>query len=124
MKFRQLPQFDKWLKNLGKAWTEKDMDLIAAICAKNVKYYETPFGKPYTSPAAVKKLWQEVPDNQKDIMFKYDILAVTITAGIAHWQAEYTRIKNNERVALDGVVYVEFNKEGLCTRLRKWLMVK
>lgn len=124
MKFRQLQQFDTWLKNLGKAWVEKDLQLIADICAKNVKYYETPFGKPYTNPVAVKKLWQEVPDNQKDIIFKYDILAVTVTAGIAHWQAEYTRIKNNERVVLDGVFYVELNKAGLCTKFRQWWVVK
>lgn len=78
MKFRQLTQFDKWLKNLGKAWMEKDLQLIADICAEDVEYYETPYSKPYTSPEAVKKLWQEVPDNQKDIKFKYDILAAII----------------------------------------------
>ena len=124
MKFRQLPQFDSWLKNLGKAWMEKDMDLIAAICAKNVKYYETPFGKPYTSPAAVKKLWQEVPNNQKDIKFKYDILAVTVTMGIVHWHAEYKRIKNNEKVILDGIFQVKLNHQGLCTEFHQLWVVK
>ena len=68
MKFTRLTQFDSWLKNLGKAWVEKDTQIIADICAQNVKYYETPFTKPYTSPKAVKKLWQEV-QTQKNIKF-------------------------------------------------------
>lgn len=103
---------------------EKDTQIIADICFDNVEYHETPFGKPYTSPAAVKKLWQEVPDNQKDIKFKYDIVAITVKAGVAHWQAEYTRIKNNEKVILDGIFFVELNKQGLCTKFRQWWVVK
>ncbi len=124
MKFTRLTQFDTWLKNLGKAWVEKDMDLIASICAKNVKYYETPFGKPYTSPAAVKKLWQEVPDNQKNIKFTYDIVSFSMTVNIAHWSAEYTRIKENSRVALDGIFIVKLDKTGECTEFRQWWVVK
>lgn len=124
MKFTRLTQFDTWLKNLGKAWVEKNPQIIADICAKNVVYHETPFTKPYKGPEAVKKLWQEVPDNQKDIKFKYDILAVTVTIGIAHWQAEYKRIKNNQKVVLDGIFQVKLNRQGLCTEFHQWWVVK
>lgn len=117
-------QFDYWLKQLGRAWVEKNPQLIADICAQNVKYHETPFTKPYTSPAAVKKLWQEVPDLQKDIKFKYEILVVSKKFGIAQWQAEFTRIKQNKKAILDGIFLVELNRQGLCTLFKMWWVVK
>jgi len=117
-------QFDSWLKQLGRAWVEKNPQIIADICAKNVVYHETPFTKPYTSPAAVKKLWQEVPETQKDIKFKYDILEVTKKFGIAHWQAEFTRIKENKKAILDGIFLVELNRQGLCTLFKMWWVAK
>ena len=125
MKFTRLTQFDNWLKNLGKAWVEKKPAIMAEICAPNVKYFETPFGKPYTSPAAVQKLWEHyVPNFQKDIKFNYEILSVTLTTGIAHWSVEYTRIKDNQKVILDGIFQVMLNREGLCTLFRMWCVAK
>lgn len=117
-------QFDRWLKQLGWAWMEKDPQIIADICAKNVIYHETPFTKPYTSPEAVKKLWQEVPETQKDVKFKHQILVVTKKFGIAQCRAEFTRIKQNQRVVLDAIFLVELNKHGLCTRFKWWWVVK
>jgi hypothetical protein len=117
-------QFDYWLKELGKAWVEKNPQIIADICAPNIKYYETPFTKPYTSPEAVKKLWVEVPQTQKDITFKHKILTLTKKFGMAQFQAEFTKIKQNQRVVLDAVCLVELNKRGLCTLFKWWWVVK
>lgn len=117
-------QFYQWLKKLGQSWVEKNPQIIADICAKNVVYHETPFTKPYKSPEAVKKLWQEVPDRQKNIKFNYKILTVTKKFGLAHWWAEYTRINNNEKVVLDGIFQVKLNRQGLCTLFRQWWVVK
>src|SRR3989304_5736502 len=112
MKFPQLIQFDTWLKQLGRAWVEKNPAIMAKICSPDVKYYETPFGKPYIGREAVVKLWQnDVPNSQKDITFNYEILSVTMTMGIAHWSAEYTRIKDNQKVILDGIFQVALNRQ-------------
>lgn len=125
MKFTRLTQFDAWLKNLGKAWVDKKPAIMAEICAPNVKYFETPFGKPYIGRDAVVKLWQnDVPGKQKDIKFRYGILSVTMTVNIAHWSAEYTRVKDNQRVILDGIFQVALNKEGQCTEFHMWWVVK
>jgi len=125
MKFTRLTQFDNWLKQLGKAWVEKKPEIMAEICAPNVKYYETPFGKPYIGREAVVKLWQnDVPGKHKDIKFKYDIVSFSMTVNIAHWSAEYTRIKDNQKVILDGIFQVALNKEGLCTEFHMWWVVK
>lgn len=118
-------QLDKWLKLLGKAWVEKKPEIMAEICDKNVKYFETPFGKPYTSPAEVVKLWQnDVPGQQKNIKFDYDILVVTQKVGIAHWRAGFTRVKDSSRVVLDGIFQVKLNRGGKCTEFRQWWVVK
>lgn len=117
-------QFDNWLKKLGRAWVEKNPQIIADICAKNVVYHETPFTKPYKSPEAVKKLWQEVPETQKDIKFDYLILVVTKKFGIAQWQAKFTRIKQNKKAVLDGIFLVKLNNQGLCTLFKMWWVAK
>ncbi len=117
-------QFDHWLKQLGRAWMEKNPQIIADICAKNVVYHETPFTKPYKSPEAVKKLWQEVPQTQKDIKFNYRILVVTKQFGLAQWSAEFTRKKENKKVVLDGIFLVQLNRQGLCTLFKQWWVVK
>lgn len=117
-------QFDQWLKQLGRAWVEKNPQIIADICAKNVVYHETPFSKPYTSPAAVKKLWQEVPETQKDIKFDYQILVVTKKFGYAHWSAKFNRIKENRKAILDGIFLVKLNRQGLCTLFKMWWVAK
>jgi len=125
MKFTRLTQFDTWLKQLGRAWVEKKPEIMGEICAANVKYYETPFGKPYIGSKAVVKLWQnDVPGKQKDIKFKYDIVSFSMTVNIAHWSAEYTRIKDNQRVILDGIFQVALNSEGLCTEFHMWWVIK
>ena len=117
-------QLDRWLTQMGKSWTERNPQIIADICAPNIKYYETPFTKPFTNPGAVKKLWQEVPETQKDIKFKHQILTMTKKLGVAQFRAEFTKTKQKQRVILDAVCLVELNKKGLCTLFKWWWVTK
>jgi len=36
------------------------------------------------------------------------------------WWSAYTRIRDGQRVRLDGVFLLEFDGDGRCTRLREW----
>lgn len=124
MKFIRLTQFDNWLKKLGKAWVEQKPEILGKICAKNVQYYESPFGKPLVGPTAVVRQWQNDVLGQKDIKFQYDIVSFSMTVNIAHWSAEFTRTEDNSRVALDGIFIVKLDKVGKCTEFRQWWVVK
>ncbi len=113
-------QFQKWLSGLKIAWEEKNPSLLKNILAKNVKYYEVPGEKPYTSIDSVIKLWQEVPATQNDIKFDYKIIDVNKNIGIAHWTASFVRINKNKRTHLNGIFVIKLIKEGLCTEFRQW----
>ncbi len=125
MKFVRLTQFDSWLKNLGRAWMEQKPEIMREICVEEVRYFESPFGKPLIGPAAVARQWQnDVVGKQKDIKFQYDIVSFSMTVNIAHWSAEFTRTKDNSRVALDGIFIVKLDKAGKCTEFRQWWVIK
>ncbi len=117
-------QFSLWFNKLGKAWEEKDPQAIPPLFAEKFEYYETPFDKPCTTKEGLLKLWQEVPDSQKDIRFSFKILSVLGNTGITHWQASFTRIKQNKKANLDGIFLVRLNQEGLCTLFKMWWVTK
>lgn len=98
----------------------RDPDMAAGLCTENVLYYEDPFRDPFKGRAAVRKIWEEVPKTQKDILFSSDIIDVVSQTGIAHWSASYTKISSGKRIALDGVFIVTLNKDGLCTEFHMW----
>jgi hypothetical protein len=113
-------QFTQWLDTLKEAWEERNPSLIATILDKNIEYYEIPGQKPYMSVQKVVELWQDVPQSQKNIHFDYTIISVNENVGIAHWIADFERIKTGAQAHLDGIFLVWLNEKGLCTRFQQW----
>lgn len=113
-------EFDKWLIGLKNAWESKNPQAAADLCAENVLWYETPFGKPLRTKQEIFDEWQTVPNDQKNIVVSYEILVTTDKFGIAHWGATFTRIPSEEKAHLDGVYKVLLNDENLCTEFHQW----
>ena len=63
-----------WLSNLGSAWSERDPETAASLFSKNCKYFESVFEPPCTNWDAILKLWQTVPNNQKDLLSSLRLL--------------------------------------------------
>ena len=116
--------FSLWFSNLGRVWEEKNLQAIPSLFADKFEYYETPFEKPYTTKEGLLKLWENVPQSQKDIKFAFDIISATENIGIAHWCASFTRIKQSKRSVLDGIFLVKLNNKGLCTLFKQWWVTK
>jgi hypothetical protein len=57
---------------------------------------------------------------QKDITFRYEILAVTGTTGIAQWRADFTRLATGAKVVIEGVLMAKFAAPGKCRVFREW----
>jgi len=117
-------QLDNWLNKLGKAWEERDPQKAASLFTRDVVYYESPFEKPCSSWKEVLNLWLEVPKNQKNIKFGYEVIMVLRNLGLAHWTASYSKIADNTEKHLDGVFLVSLNTKGLCTFFKQWEMTK
>lgn len=112
--------FDGWLRAYGRAWEARDPEAAADLFTEDASYYETPFDPPATGRSAILNYWSAVPRYQRDISFRYQILAVTEDQGIARWWASFTRVENGRRVELDGVFLVTMDESDRCATFREW----
>ena len=66
--------YDKWMNSFMNAWKNRDVDAVMKTIANDCKYYETVFGEPCLDYNEIRKLWEVVPTNQKNIEFSYKII--------------------------------------------------
>jgi nuclear transport factor 2 (NTF2) superfamily protein len=115
-----LPDFDRWLRTYGRAWTSRDPALVVTLFTEDASYHETPFGEPARGIEGIREYWTANTRVQQDVRFSYEILALWDGRGVARWWAEYTRVPSGTRARLDGVFLLEFADDGRCRRLREW----
>jgi len=113
-----------WVKKLGAAWVNKKPNLIPPLFADKFQYFESPFEKPYTSKEDLIKLWSDVPKSQKNISFDFEVIFIKDNIGLIHWCAAFTRIPFNKKAWLDGIFYLEFDKNNLCILFKQWWVSK
>ena len=109
-----------WTKKLGKAWTNRDAKAAAYLFAKNCKYYESALENPCNNWSDILKLWQTVPQNQKNVVFKFKILAISDKFGIVNWDVKRTLLPSNEKQVIDGIFQISLDKNGLCIFFKQW----
>ncbi len=113
-------KYDNWTKEFMESWKELDWERTLKTLDKNVKYYENPIDNPCASFDDVIKLWNVVADNQKDIKYKYEIVAFNEKICIVNWQVTRTMTSNNTKQEIDGIFQVSVNDKGLCTFFKQW----
>jgi hypothetical protein len=117
-------RFDVWMTRFGKAWSERNVDDVMSLFdRRDITYFESVFTPPIRSWEIVKKLWDVVPANQKDISFSHDILQCSKTQAVIHWTASRFYIPKNEKQDIDGIFQISLNDKGLCTFFKQWRMV-
>ena len=109
-----------WLSRYEQAWETRSASAAAALFSEDAVYREAPFEKPMQGRSAISQYWTTVTADQRDIDFRYEVIAVNGATGIAHWSAVFKLESTGERVALDGVFVLSFNAAGQCTLLREW----
>ena len=111
--------FKAWLDLHGKAWTERNPELIRDLFVQDAKYLEKPFSTPFDGIDSIIEYWQGVAQTQKDVSFQYKILAIYQDLGIAHFAASFLRDQTTQ-VKLDGIFLVKLNSQNKCTRFEEW----
>ena len=79
------------MKKYGKAWENKDTDLILECFTKTGKYQESPLAKPYSGHKAIAKFWNFiVAKNTRNIKFKTGkcYLSKDGKIGFAEWECK------------------------------------
>ena len=114
------PALQSWVKKLGNAWSSRDNKAAASLFTKNCSYYESALEKPCNNWSYILKLWSIVPKNQKNVVFKFKILAISDKFGIVNWKVERILLPSNEKQVIDGIFQISLDKNGLCTFFKQW----
>lgn len=109
-----------WLGAYGAAWEERDAEAASQLFSEDALYFETPYAEPFRGRQGVKGYWEKVTDDQRDVDFESETLGFLGATGVAKWSARFKLASNGVAVELNGVFLLEFNEDGLCTRLREW----
>jgi hypothetical protein len=112
--------FNTWLGAYGRAWETRDPQAAANLFTEETTYQETPFDRTMRGLSAIMDYWSEVPRNQDQIRFGYEILSVTETIGIAHWWATFVRIPSKVQVKLDGILIATLDEKNRCCTFKEW----
>jgi ketosteroid isomerase-like protein len=112
--------FDAWLRGYQSAWEQRDAQAAAELFTPDAEYYWTPFDTPQRGRAEIAAVWDKAVSGQRDVSFRYDVLAVNGAAGIAHWHTNLTAVPDNVPVELDGVLVATFTTTRLCRVFREW----
>lgn len=84
--------FKSWLHAYGRAWETRNPEAATALFTDDAIYQETPFDQPFYGRSGILQYWSNVPRYKEQVKFRYEVLAVTETIGIARWWASFVRI--------------------------------
>lgn len=115
---------EAWLKNYEQAWELRDADRAAALFTDNAPYHEMPFDPPKLGRKGIRDYWTTVTEDQRNVDFKFAIVAVNGQTGVARWSASLDSASSGVHVTLDGVFVLTFDASGLCSELREWWHVR
>ena len=112
--------FEAWLRGYETAWEKRDAQAAAELFTADAEYYWTPFDTPQRGRAEIAAVWDKAVSQQRDIDFRYEILAVNGANGIARWHTKLTAVPANTPVELDGILVATFGTNRQCQVFREW----
>lgn len=115
-----LDEFESWLREYGRASKENDPRASAELFALDAEYYETPFAEPMRGRDAIHRYWDAAAQNLTDKESAFEIFAVRGNVGLARWKSEFVNSQTGNRVYLDCIFHVEFNRSFQCKTFREW----
>ena len=112
--------FDSWLRGYGRAWEGRDDAAAAALFSPEAEYYWTPFDPPQRGRAEIAAAWNGAVQGQRDIAFRYEVIATSGARGTAHWHTRFVSVPDGATIELDGILIAEFAAAGQCRVFREW----
>lgn len=130
----------QFMADYKRVWEAQDSPGFAALFTPDGCYHNTPF-QVQTGPMELATYWDRIL-LQDDISLSYEILGVSASGGVAHWNVTY-QVTSEElfqiwaastgtplpdrntgdplpRMELDGTLLAELDEHGLATKVRIW----
>jgi hypothetical protein len=112
--------FERWLSAYGQAWEGRDPAAAALLFTDDAEYYWTPLDPPQRGPAGIAAAWQAAVSQQRDVKFRYEVLAMNGATGIARWRADFVRLPAGSKVCIEGILTAELADGTHCRVFREW----
>lgn len=116
--------YKKWIDNFMNAWKDKNVEGVMKTISKDCKYFETVFDEPCSNIDEIKKLWEVVPKNQKDIEYDYEIILEDKNFCIVNFTIKRTLVPAGVIQDIDGVFQISLDENGQCSFFKQWRSVK
>ena len=113
-------KYDKWMTSFMEGWKNRDVETVMKTISKDCKYYESVFGEPCSDLNAIRKLWEVVPTNQKDIEYSYKILLENENFCIINFFVERTLMPSEVKQKIDGIFQISLDQDELCNYFKQW----
>ncbi|MGH8246289.1 MAG: hypothetical protein ACREUU_07635, partial [Gammaproteobacteria bacterium] len=81
---------------------------------------DSPYEEPLLGPQGIHAYWTGVTKDQRNVEFRFQVIGVTGSTGIAHWSAAFDVETSKSRIELDGIFILDFDQSGKCRSLREW----
>jgi SnoaL-like domain len=115
-----VPQFTEWLRAYQSAWEGRDSAAASRLFSEDASYHWTPLVPPQQGPAEIAAAWESAVSQQRDVRFTFKVFGVSGPAGMASWRADFTRLPDQFKVRIEGVLSAEFAAPGKCRVFREW----
>ena len=113
-------QFTEWLRGYQSAWEGRDAAAAAKLFADDARYHWTPLVPPQQGPAEIAAVWDSAVSQQRDVRFAFSVFGVSGSTGMATWRADFTRLPDQFKVRIEGVLSAEFSAATRCRVFREW----
>ena len=116
--------YNKWIHDFMNAWKNQDVEAVMKTISKNCQYYENVFDEPCSSFEDIRKLWEVVPTNQKDMEYDYKIILENDEFCIVNFFVKRKLVPSGVVQDIDGIFQISLDENGLCSFFKQWRSVK
>jgi len=111
------------MEKYGKAWENRDVNLILGCFTRDGIYQENPLSKPYRGRSEIAKFWEKVVGAQENVRFRLGRCYVSDDkgTGFAEWECSTTHSGKRERMV--GIMILKLSG-GKITSLNEYWNTK
>jgi hypothetical protein len=112
--------FRDWLERYLRPQERRDAETIKEIFARDGVYWWGPYGEPRRGVEAIYEHHRNALSHQEDIHYRYDILAVTETYGLARFYLSIRDLTPGAPNRYEGIFMVHLDEAKKCTLFQEW----
>jgi SnoaL-like domain len=98
-----------WMDTYRAARIERDPAKLVPLFTDDARYQERRHRPALEGIAAIGQHWRRVVEQQRDVVFSYDLLAVRANRAFVRWWAGFTWLPINRIVEIDAVSQIIFS---------------